>query len=115
MRIIILDDDPLMATVLAASLRSRNFAALSFTEASAALAALEPDDILVTDFVLPGRDGLDVARQAYREGWRGPLFVMSGRVDSVTAPAEGPRLVSFIRKPFPVETLLQVLAPPPVE
>ncbi len=113
MRIIILDDDPTMAKVLAASLCSRNFTALSFTESAVALAALRPDDILITDYVLPGQDGLEIARQAYRDGWRGPLFVMSGQVDSVKAPADGPRFVSFLRKPFPVETLLQVLAPPP--
>ena len=62
---------------------------------------------------MPDMTGLDVARAAYDRGWRGPLFVMSGRGEALVQPSEGPRVVSFLKKPFPVETLLQVLFPPP--
>jgi CheY-like chemotaxis protein len=77
-----------------------------------AVEVLANDDILVTDYVMPGMNGIEVARAAYDRGWRGALFIMSGRVESLAQPSDGPRIVSFLKKPFPVETLLQVLFPP---
>jgi len=115
MRIIILDDEPIVAQVLAAGVRSRsqNFSVIALSSPQEAVEVLAGDDILVTDFYMPEMTGLDVARAAYDRGWRGPLFLMSGRTEALMQPSEGPRIISFLKKPFPVETLLQVLLPPP--
>jgi CheY-like chemotaxis protein len=115
MRIVILDDELIVAQVLASGVRSRgrNFSVLALSSAQEAIEVLTGDDILVTDFYMPEMNGLDVARAAYDRGWRGPLFVMSGRTEALEQPTEAPHIVSFLKKPFPVETLLQVLFPPP--
>jgi CheY-like chemotaxis protein len=115
MRIVILDDEPIVAQALAASVqsRSRNCFVLALTSPQEAVELLAEDDILVTDFYMPEMSGLDVARAAYERGWRGPLFVMSGRMETLAQPSDAPRIISFLKKPFPVETLLQVLFPPP--
>jgi CheY-like chemotaxis protein len=115
MRIVILDDEFIVAQVLAASVqsRSRGVPLLALSSPQTAIETLTGDDVLVTDFYMPEITGLDVARAAYARGWRGPLFVMSGRVESLDPPGDGPRIVSFLKKPFPVETLLQALFPQP--
>jgi CheY-like chemotaxis protein len=115
MRIVILDDEPIVGQVLAAGVRSRsrNFSVIALSSPQEAIETLEGDDILVTDFFMPEMNGLEVARAAYERGWRGALFVMSGRTEALPQPSDGPRIVSFLKKPFPVETLLQVLFPPP--
>jgi CheY-like chemotaxis protein len=115
MRIVILDDELIVAQVLAAGVRSRsqNIPVLALCSPQEAVEVLAGDDILVTDFYMPEMSGLDVARAAYDRGWRGSLFVMSGRTEALVQPSDGPHIVSFLKKPFPVETLLQVLFPPP--
>ncbi len=117
MRIIILDDDATTAEMLAASVRSRarNFRVIALSSPEEAAGFLTDDDILITDYVMPRMNGLQVARAAHDRGWRGPPFIMSGRVESLPQPEEGPRIVSFLKKPFPVETLLQVIFPPDPE
>jgi CheY-like chemotaxis protein len=115
MQIVILDDEPIVAQVLAAGVRSRsrNVPVLALSSPQQAIETLSGDDILVTDFYMPEMSGLEVAKAAYARGWRGALFVMSGRMEALEETNEEPRVVSFLKKPFPVETLLQVLFPTP--
>ena len=82
MRILILDDQAGLADTLALSLRVAGHSAFGFTRPAEVLAALQEDDILVTDYDMPEMTGLEVARRAYAQGWRGSLLLMSGRLPS---------------------------------
>src|SRR5271154_5854507 len=76
-RVVILDDQPGLADLLALSLREYGYSTVGFTRPADALAALKEADVLVTDYHMPEMTGLEVARQAYAKGWRGSLMIMS--------------------------------------
>src|ERR1035441_9404282 len=78
MRILILDDDAAMAQTLGVSLRTEGHYVLVFSSPHEALKHIHEVDVLVTNYNLPGMTGLDVAKRAHEQGWRGSLFLMSG-------------------------------------
>jgi len=78
MRILILDDQAGLADTLALNLRVAGHSAIGFTRPAEVLAALQEGDVLVTDYDMPEMTGLELARRAYAQGWRGSLLLMSG-------------------------------------
>jgi CheY-like chemotaxis protein len=74
MRILILDDNPALLQVLALSLRSAGFSVTVFGCPHEALEHIHEADVLVTDYHMPEMTGLEVARRAYAQGWRGSCF-----------------------------------------
>jgi two-component system, OmpR family, alkaline phosphatase synthesis response regulator PhoP len=68
MRVLILDDQPRLAEILATSLRHHGYTVKAFTSPLEALKAIRESDVLVTDYHLPGMTGLEMARQAYAQG-----------------------------------------------
>ncbi|HUB68407.1 MAG TPA: response regulator [Candidatus Methylacidiphilales bacterium] len=109
MRILILDDQRGLAETLALSLRASGYPAVGFTSPAAALAALREEDILVTDYHMPEMTGLEVARRAYAQGWRGSLLLMSGHPATIGEAIEHPLLRMVLHKPFPTRTLIESL------
>ena len=115
-RILIVDDQPELAELLAWSLRENNIPALAFTSALQLLRMIRTNDVLVTDYAMPEMTGLEMARQAYHGGWRGPLFLMSGTFDPRSLAFDSPPVRFFLPKPFPVKDLIRMLPsgmPPP--
>jgi hypothetical protein len=53
--------------------------------------------------------GLEVARRAYAQGWRGSLLLMSGHPASIGEAVEHPLLHLILHKPFPTRTLIESL------
>jgi hypothetical protein len=53
--------------------------------------------------------GLEVARRAYAQGWRGSLFIMSGHFSAITERIEHPLLCSTLDKPFSAHELMEKL------
>lgn len=109
MQILILDDQPGLAETLALSLRCAGFSAIGFTRPSEALAVIHDADVLVTDYHMPEMTGLEVARQAYAQGWRGSLLIMSGHVTAIDEPLEHPLLHLVLNKPFSTKELIRAL------
>src|ERR1039458_518490 len=99
MRILILDDNPALLHVLALNLRAAGFTVTAFASPHEALKSIHEADVLVTDYHRPDMTGLEVARRAYAQGWRGSLFLMSGRSSAITEPMEHPLLRSLLDKP----------------
>jgi signal transduction histidine kinase len=82
--VIYLDDDETVMLVVVRLLERAGYRCSGFTDAAAALAAIgaAPDeaDLFVTDYNMPGRSGLDVAREiaALRPGL--PVVISSGLI-----------------------------------
>ena len=59
----VVDDEPIIATTLAAILNASGFRATSFTSAEDAIKAAESQgpSLLITDVVMPGMNGVDLA------------------------------------------------------
>jgi CheY-like chemotaxis protein len=105
MRILILDDQPGLAEMLAVSLRPYGHFVKSFTSPREALASIGDMDILVVDHHMPEMNGLEVARRAYDQGWRGSLLLMSGNPGAIKEAVEHPLLRLVLDKPFQTQTL----------
>ena len=109
MRILILDDNAALAQILGVSLRSEGFVVLVFTCPHEALKHIHEADVLLTDYHMPGMTGLEVAKRAYEQGWRGSLFIMSGHFSAISERMEHPLLRRILDKPFSSHDLVEIL------
>jgi two-component system, OmpR family, response regulator QseB len=90
MRVLIVEDDPLLGAGLATGLGQDGFTADWLTAAEPALHALrlEHFDLLVLDLGLPGRDGLSLLQELRREGSSLPILILTAR-DTVAERVAG--------------------------
>jgi CheY-like chemotaxis protein len=109
MRILILDDNAALAQILGVGLRSEGHFVLVFTSAQEALKHMDEAEVLVTDYNMPKMTGLEVARRAYEQGWRGSLFIMSGHFSAISEQIEHPLLRRILNKPFSSQELVEIL------
>jgi DNA-binding response OmpR family regulator len=103
MRILILGNDPQFTDVLAQRLRAHGFAVSQFTSPHDALEHIQPNDVLVADYELPGMTGLEFAQRAYTEGWRGSFLPMSGHRATHDEEFIPSFLSGVLAKPFSAE------------
>ena len=106
--VLVLEDEPSLRAVAERLLQRAGHRVLSYDEGSALLAALpelpEPPDLLLSDVVLPGMSGPEVAEQAVRLVPSLRVILMSG----YTAGLVGRSAVTgeVLAKPFSSATLL---------
>jgi two-component system, OmpR family, response regulator MprA len=109
MRILVVEDDSRMAELLRRGLSKEGH---SVDLAGDGLQGLEkgqslPFDAIVLDVMLPGLDGLSVARRLRSGGTRTPILMLTGR-DSVADVVRGLDVGAddYLTKPFSFEVLL---------
>lgn len=103
MRILIVEDDELVADALRRGLTEAGFVADRVGSAEAAEAALasDPFDLAVVDIGLPGVDGLTLVRRLRRGGNATPVLILTARdgladrVDALDLGAD-----DYLTKPF---------------
>ncbi|MEO8365717.1 MAG: ATP-binding protein [Pseudoxanthomonas sp.] len=113
LRILLVEDDPTVAEVIASLLRARGH---DVTHAAHGLAALAQTsahafDIALLDLDLPGLDGLALARQLRAQAFIAPLVAVTARADAeaeILARAAG--FDGFLRKPVSGEMLAEAMA-----
>jgi DNA-binding response OmpR family regulator len=110
MNILILDDQPRLAQMLAMSLCAAGHSAKGFTSVTEALAAIMEADLLVTDFHMPEMTGMEVVRRAYDQGWRGAVLIMSGAPTRIGEPLDHPLVRMGMVKPFATCELVEAVA-----
>lgn len=108
MRILIVEDDPVLADGLTRSLRGADYAVdclNSGAEADHVLAA-QPYDLVILDIGLPGLDGLEVLRRLRRRGAAVPVLMLTAR-DSLTDRVKGLDIGAddYMVKPFDLREL----------
>ncbi|SHG61174.1 response regulator transcription factor [Streptoalloteichus hindustanus] len=108
-RLLVVDDEPTILELLAASLRFVGFevrTAESGTEALAVAAQFQPD-LLVLDVMLPDLDGFTVTRRLRSGGTRVPVVFLTARdatEDKITGLTIGGD--DYVTKPFSLEEVV---------
>ncbi len=112
MRILIVDDEPLVAQTLTLIFRRNGFDAVTAYDADQALSESRKvtPDLVLCDIEMPGRDGISLMQDLTRELPGCPILVLTGfysslnRVRSYVATLKQP--VSVVTKPCqPVDLL----------
>lgn len=108
MRILIVEDDPVLADGLTRSLRGADYAVdCAGTGADADhVLATQPYDLVILDVGLPGIDGFEVLRRLRRRGSAVPVLVLTAR-DALTDRVKGLDLGAddYMVKPFDLPEL----------
>ena len=110
LHILYLDDDASLVFLVTRMLQRRGIRVSGFTNQDEALAALrvapQDFDLLVTDFSMPGKSGLDVVREARRIVPGLPVAIASGfPSDHLLAGARAIGVTDIVFKPVAVEEL----------
>ena len=109
MRVLIVDDDTPVRRALARTLAAEGYETVLAPDGGAALAEVErdPPDAIVLDSIMPGVDGLAVARRLRSKGVSVPILMLTAR-DSVADRVAGldAGADDYLVKPFATEELL---------
>jgi two-component system OmpR family response regulator len=108
MRVLIVEDDPLLADGLTRSLRQSDFAVdcVSDGEKADHVLAAQHYDLVILDLGLPKIDGLEVLKRLRRRGATVPVLVLTAR-DALAARVKGLDLGAddYLTKPFDLPEL----------
>ncbi len=119
LRVLLVEDDPLVAEVLCALLDSLGHRVVHANQGMLALSELATQsfDIALLDLDLPGLDGLELASLIKAQGHDFPMIAITARADAMAEPeALAAGMKAFVRKPLNAEDLqavLQAFAVPP--
>src|SRR5712671_6506565 len=106
-----IDDSATMREVIKIAFRRENINVVACHDAAAALAEIEvaKPDIVITDVIMPDKDGYDVCQhiKSHPELAKTPVILMSGVVNrSVAEKAFSVKADELIRKPFQPQDLI---------
>ena len=108
-RVLLVEDDPDIAEIVALHLRDEGYAVVHATDGPAGLRLLEQQawDALVLDLMLPGLDGLEICRRARSMERYTPIIITSAR-GSETHRVLGLEIGAddYLAKPFSVLELV---------
>lgn len=109
--ILIVDDDPGLRALVAATLELEGHSVVTAADGSVALRLVEVHDpvLILLDKNMPRLDGPAFASELRKRGFKVPIIVISG--------SEGGRLFareinadSYLRKPFKIPQLLEIVS-----
>jgi two-component system OmpR family response regulator len=108
-KLLVVEDDPTIGRFVELELVHAGYEVARFVEGEAALEAVEEfsPDLIVLDLMLPGMDGLEVARTLRERQLNMPILMLTARSqtqDVVTGFDAGAD--DYLRKPFEVPELL---------
>jgi two-component system, cell cycle sensor histidine kinase and response regulator CckA len=112
--VLYLDDYPAIVFMVKATLEAKGYRVTGFEDAAQAMAWMAEHaaevDLLVTDFNMPGRSGLDVAREALALRPGLPVIVASGYVtDELREGADCIGVARLFDKPRGIEGLCEMI------
>jgi PAS domain S-box-containing protein len=100
-RVLVVDDEPMVRHVLAEQLTAAGYAVASAADGTHGLAMLdgaEPMDLIVSDLSMPGMDGLAFIREAQRRHPKLPAILLTGFATNAAQIALS-GMFSLLRKP----------------
>ncbi len=108
-RLLVVDDEPSIRDLLAASLRYAGYEVATAEDGASALAAAEKDrpDLVVLDVMLPDMDGFDVTRKLRERGREVPVLFLTAR-DDIDDKVKGLTVGGddYVTKPFSLEEVV---------
>jgi signal transduction histidine kinase/CheY-like chemotaxis protein len=105
--VLVVDDEPGVRAFMAEALRGAGYAATEADDVGVALRFLQeaPPDLLLTDYSMPGMNGLELAERARARDARLRVLIVSGYADAERIEASAAKPV-LLRKPFDEVELL---------
>lgn len=109
--ILIVDNDPAVVAALTARLGALGYACNIAGCGSHALAQFhdDPPDLVISDLNMPQGDGAALA-ESIRRVSSIPIILISGVKDAYRKQLRGVTDISFLRKPFETQELVQLVA-----
>jgi two-component system response regulator HydG len=111
-RVLIVDDQPEMAEMIADELCGRGYSAVATTSGRQALERLQSErfDALVTDVTMPEVDGMELLRVSLSLDPSRPVILMTAFSTLETAiHATGDGAYHYLTKPFRLDALVRLL------
>ncbi len=110
-RVLVVDDEALIADTTATILSMRGYEAMAAYDGNDALEAalLSPPHMVITDVVMPGMNGIELATTIQRVFPDCQILLFSGQastVDLLAAAGSAARRFTLLSKPVPPERLL---------
>ena len=109
MKVLLIEDDARVAEEVVQALGSRGHLVSHILDGDRGLEAAlsSPIDVLITDRMLPGQDGLEIVQALRKAGRTVPVLVLSA-LDSVDERVRGLRAGGddYLGKPFAIEELI---------
>jgi DNA-binding response OmpR family regulator len=110
-QLLLIDDNALQLSIREAVLRNAGFTVCVATTADSALATLrilgERISLVITDHIMPGRNGVEFVRELRQENDWVPVIVLSG-LPEAESEYEGLNIV-FRQKPAPPPELIALI------
>lgn len=108
--ILIVDDDPALRSLVAASLAMEGHQVMTAADGSSALQVVEqhPPTLILLDKAMPRLSGPEFAQELRARGFNTPIIVISGSEDGKQFAIDI-CACSFISKPFQIPQLLGVV------
>ena len=105
--VLVVDDDPTILRLLARLLTAGGFDVRTAPDAAAALAEIDGHrpDLVLTDVMMPGLDGIGLARRLRELGHTMPVVLMSADEQASRAAPDLP----FLPKPFDLARLRELV------
>ena len=111
--ILLVEDQTFVRQAMAAALTSSGYTVLIAADGAQALEACrdasQPIDLLVSDMVMPGMNGDELAKRFQAVHPSGRVLLMSGYAEELTSRPWFPSQSSCLRKPFSAGTLIKVV------
>jgi two-component system response regulator MprA len=106
-KVLVVDDEPVILNVLAELLTFEGYRVRRAGNGRAALAAIadDPPDLVLSDVMMPGLDGVGLTRHLRSTGDQTPVVLISAVYADVDLPS-----VDFVPKPFDLDHLLRIIA-----
>ena len=113
LRILVVDDEELIRALLLELLTSEGYEVTAAVDGEQALELLETErfDLVMTDLIMPGLDGVEVLLHAKRIEADRPVVVMTGQapIETVARLTES-GADDYIAKPFDLEKVKEIVA-----
>ena len=110
LRILILDDEPIVCRRLKPAFEKRGYAVETFTDSASALARLQETsfDIVITDLKMEGVDGMQILTQAKKAAANTRVIIITGFATMETARESYRKgAFDFVAKPFKLRDILE--------
>ncbi|HTJ77501.1 MAG TPA: response regulator [Rariglobus sp.] len=113
-RVLIVDDDEMLCGILSQLLTHLGYMAWCAHSASAALEIWGKESksisCVFTDVMMPGMDGLSLARKLRKDAPKIPILLLSGYINDDSRWVVGEDDFGFLQKPFTLEELKRVMS-----